>query len=86
MAAPYKTMLRQISESDMIITPHSLYHLLVNFLSAECLFVCLFLFCPFSAINGLHNLAPPCKGPCIKKYSLKHLLFSVHVGSGMNIT
>ena len=75
-------MLRQITEAVMIINPHSLYHLLVNLLSAMCLFVCLvFSFFTFSAINSLQNLGPSCK-----KYSLKRLLFWVNVGSGMNIT
>ena len=76
-------MLRQITEAAMIITPHSLYHLFVNILRAKCLIVC-FSF-TFSAINSLQNLAPPCRGPC-KKYSMKHLLFSVNVGSGIKIT
>ena len=50
-------MLRQITEAIMIITPHSLYHLLVNMLRAKSLFVC------FSFVRILHNLAPPCKDP-----------------------
>ena len=37
-------MLRQIKEAVMIITPHSLYHLFVNILRPNCLFVCLFVF------------------------------------------
>ena len=79
-------MLRQITEAAMIITPHSLYHLFVNILRPKCLFVCLFVFFfTFSAINGLQNLAPPCRGTC-KKYSMKNLVFSVNVGSGIKIT
>ena len=70
-------MLLQITDLEAVITPHSLYHF-VNLLSSKCLFV---FFCTFPAINGLQNLVAQCK-----KYSLKHLLFWVNVGSGMNIT
>ena len=35
-------MLQKITEAVMIISPHSLYHLIVNLSSAKCLFICLF--------------------------------------------
>ena len=66
-------MLPHIKEAVMIITPHSLYHLLVNLLSAKCLFV-FFLYSSGDKRSAQLVLASPCKGPC-NNYSLKHLLF-----------